>query len=149
MCIRDRATKIGLADVLREGAEAGDPELDRARKLLEDVAGLGRENGLQWFVTAVYKRSGIANEYDEGEEAYRGWRDLYDSLLEQGFKAVLERAKVRGELRTQAAPARLARLLTSTVYGFGVLSRLPGSGPRIGDAVAGMLELIDSVAVDT
>ena len=100
----DPATKIGLADVLREGAEAGDPELDRARKLLEDVAGLGRENGLQWFVTAVYKRSGIANEYDEGEEAYRGWRDLYDSLLEQGFKAAKPETLDQGTLALVSPP---------------------------------------------
>ena len=99
----DPATKIMLADILRD-PEEGEPDLDRARKLLEDVAGLGRENGLQWFVTAVYKRGGIANEYDEGEEAYRGWRDLYDSLLAQGFKPATDTILDQGTLALVQPP---------------------------------------------
>ena len=63
--------------------------------------------------------------------------------LEQGFRRTLERAQENGELTLTASPLRLARALTSTCYGLGVLSRLPGSGPRIGDAVAVMLGLID------
>ena len=100
----DPASKIGLAQAL---LDSEDPEsiLDRARELLEEVAGLGRENGLQWFVTAVYKRMGIANEYDEGEEAYRGWRDLYDSLTKQGFKATTDITLDQGTLALVKPPA--------------------------------------------
>ena len=66
--------------------------------------------------------------------------------LENGFRNTLERAQTAGELQPTASPARLARSLTATCYGLGVLSRLPSSGPRIGDAVAVMLELIDQSA---
>jgi len=68
--------------------------------------------------------------------------------LEQGFERTLERAQEAGELAQGASPIRLARSLTSTCYGLGVLSRLPGSGPRIGDAVSVMLALIDGAAVE-
>ena len=66
--------------------------------------------------------------------------------LEEGFRRTLERASDRGELLESASPTRLARALTSTCYGLGVLARLPGSGARIGDAVAVMLALIDDWA---
>lgn len=66
--------------------------------------------------------------------------------LEQGFRETLARAQAAGELNPTASPARLARSFTSTVYGLGLLSRLPGSGPRIGDAVAVMLGLLDDAA---
>ena len=66
--------------------------------------------------------------------------------LENGFLDALERARAADELVPGADPARLARSLTSTCYGLGLLSRLPGSGPRIGDAVATMLAQIDAAA---
>ena len=68
--------------------------------------------------------------------------------LEQGFRETLERARENGELKKSASPIRLARALTSTLYGFGVLSRLPSSGPRIGDAVGVLLDLIDAAAAE-
>lgn len=68
--------------------------------------------------------------------------------LELGFRTALEAAKKKGELRPEASPSRLARSLTTTCYGLGVLSRLPGSGPRIGDAVAMMLGLLDDAAAE-
>ncbi|HPF15705.1 MAG TPA: TetR/AcrR family transcriptional regulator [Planctomycetota bacterium] len=64
--------------------------------------------------------------------------------LEAGYRDALERAQAAGELQPQASPARLARSLTTSCYGLGLLSRLPGSGPRIGDAVAVMLEQIQA-----
>ncbi|TDJ68657.1 MAG: TetR/AcrR family transcriptional regulator [Planctomycetota bacterium] len=66
--------------------------------------------------------------------------------LEQGFRSALARAQSAGEVKAEASPARLAGALIATCYGLGVLSRLPGSGPRIGDAVAVMLGLIDDAA---
>ena len=66
--------------------------------------------------------------------------------LEHGFRDALKRAHSAGELKASASPTRLARVLISTCYGFGVLSRLPGSGPRIGDSVAALLDLVDAAA---
>jgi hypothetical protein len=67
--------------------------------------------------------------------------------LEDGLQDALERARERGELAAGTHPDRLARALTTTIYGLGLLARLPGSGPRIGDAVAMMLALVDEAAV--
>ena len=67
--------------------------------------------------------------------------------LETAYKDVLERGKAAGEIRADARSDRIARMLITTGHGIGLLTRLPDSGPRIGDAVAGLLELIDSVAV--
>jgi TetR/AcrR family transcriptional repressor of nem operon len=64
--------------------------------------------------------------------------------LEQGFRMALENAQGLGELRPEARPARLARSLTTAVYGIGLLTRLPGSGPRIADAVSVILETLDT-----
>ena len=64
--------------------------------------------------------------------------------LEGGFRDTLLRAREAGELRSDASPERLARSLVTSMYGLGVLSRLPGSGPRIGAAVDVMLELVDA-----
>ncbi len=64
--------------------------------------------------------------------------------LEQGFRMALEKAREEGELRSDARPDRLARSLTTAVYGMGVLTRLPGSGPRIADAVSVMLETLEA-----
>ncbi|MFT7677237.1 MAG: TetR/AcrR family transcriptional repressor of nem operon [Planctomycetota bacterium] len=66
--------------------------------------------------------------------------------LEHGYRDTLRRAAAAGELKPGADPARLARVLTSTCYGLGLLSRLPSSGPRIGDSVAAMLDQIDLAA---
>lgn len=66
--------------------------------------------------------------------------------LEQGFFRTLERAKEAGELTGSASPKRMAQVLATTCYGIDVVSRLPGSGPRIGGAVASLLALIDDAA---
>ncbi|MFT5154941.1 MAG: TetR/AcrR family transcriptional repressor of nem operon [Planctomycetota bacterium] len=67
--------------------------------------------------------------------------------LEAAYQATLERARLAGEIRVDARMDRLARLLVTTGHGIGLLTRLPNSGPRIGDTVASLLELIDNVAV--
>jgi TetR/AcrR family transcriptional repressor of nem operon len=64
--------------------------------------------------------------------------------LEQGFRMALENAQGLSELRPEVRPARLARSLTTAVYGIGLLTRLPGSGPRIADAVSVILETLDT-----
>lgn len=67
--------------------------------------------------------------------------------LETAYRETLERARVAGEVRADARTARLARLLITTCHGIGLLTRLPDSGPRIGDAVASLLEVVDDVAL--
>lgn len=67
--------------------------------------------------------------------------------LEDGFRSTLERARDAGELRPDAHPERLARMLLVGAHGIGVLARLPQSGPRIADAVSTLLALIDDAAV--
>jgi TetR/AcrR family transcriptional regulator, transcriptional repressor for nem operon len=66
--------------------------------------------------------------------------------LEEGFRDALERAQAAGELRPEADPAQLARVLVTAVYGIGILSRLPGGGPRIADSVSVLLGLLDDGA---
>jgi len=66
--------------------------------------------------------------------------------LESGFRETLERAQELGELKRDTRPERLARALTTTCFGMGLLTRLPGSGPRIGDAVSVLLSLLDDAA---
>ena len=66
--------------------------------------------------------------------------------FESGFRAALQRAQDLGELKPDARPDRLARSLTTSCYGVGLLSRLPSSSARIGDAVAVMLALLDDAA---
>ena len=67
--------------------------------------------------------------------------------LEAGFETALRDAQALGELRADAKPARIARSLTNSCYGLGLLSRLPGSAARIGDAVASMIAMIEDAAV--
>lgn len=82
-------------------------------------------------------------------------RDCADALavverqverLERGFEDSLQRAQAAGELKPSARPARLARALTTTCNGIGLLTRLPSSGPRVADAVSVLLELLNSAA---
>ncbi len=67
--------------------------------------------------------------------------------LESAYQATLERAREAGEIRADVRADRIARLLVTTGHGIGLLTRLPDSGPRIGDSVASLLELVDEVAV--
>ena len=62
---------------------------------------------------------------------------------ERGLRKALERAQELGELREDVQPLRLARALTTITYGIGLLTRLPGSGSRIGDAVSVQLEILE------
>lgn len=62
--------------------------------------------------------------------------------LESGFREALERALAQGELKEGTRPERIARLLTTAVYGIGLLARLPRSGARIGDTVSLLLGVL-------
>jgi len=66
--------------------------------------------------------------------------------LEGGLSAALVAAKAVGELAPGARPERLARALITSIYGIGLLSRLPSSGPRIADTVSVLLALLDDAA---
>lgn len=68
--------------------------------------------------------------------------------LERGFRDALARAREQGELRADARPVRLARFLTTAIYGIGLLTRLPDSGGRIADAVAVLLDFLDDAEAD-
>lgn len=68
------------------------------------------------------------------------------AALEGGFVDALRRAQELGEIRPDVRPERLGRALTTSFYGLDLLHRLPGSGPRIGDTVAVLLDLLDTAA---
>jgi TetR/AcrR family transcriptional regulator, transcriptional repressor for nem operon len=66
--------------------------------------------------------------------------------LELGISAALEQALDLGEIRPDAKPQQLARAVTTSVYGIGLLVRLPGSGARIASVVSFLIDSIDEVA---
>jgi hypothetical protein len=66
--------------------------------------------------------------------------------LEVGFREALSAAQEAGELAPCARPERLAHALITSVYGIGLLSRLPSSGPRIADAVSVLMAQLDDAA---
>ena len=63
--------------------------------------------------------------------------------FEQGLAAALLRAQELGEIRPAAQPQQLARVLTTSIYGMGLLVRLPDSAGRIGAVVAHLLAMLD------
>ncbi len=69
------------------------------------------------------------------------------AALEAGFVGALQRAQELGEIRPDVKPNRLGRALITAFYGLDLLHRLPGSGPRIADTVAVLLEWLDDAAV--
>ena len=64
--------------------------------------------------------------------------------LEGSFRDALVRAQEMGELRANARTQQLARTIVTSMYGIGLLTRLPGSGPRIADAVSVLLGLVEA-----
>ncbi|MEL6715426.1 MAG: tetratricopeptide repeat protein, partial [Planctomycetota bacterium] len=70
----DAPSKIGLAEALYDGEFGEEDEtVQRVRGLLEEVCALGIEDGLQWYVTAVYKRYRISIATDEPQESRDTW----------------------------------------------------------------------------
>jgi len=63
--------------------------------------------------------------------------------LEAGLAEALDRARTCGELAEGVSPTGLARMLTTTMCGMGLLARSPGSGARIADTVGMLLEFLD------
>lgn len=100
----DAASKLGLADAIVLEAET-DEDYARARGLLEEVAALGLPNGLQWYVTSVYRRWRLALEADEPEEVVVRWETLWNDLgNEKGFKPASESDLDPGDLARVAPP---------------------------------------------
>ena len=66
--------------------------------------------------------------------------------MEDAYRGAFTRAQAAGEIRADANIARLARTIVTTCHGIGLFSRLPGSGPRIADAVATLLDLVEQAA---
>ena len=66
--------------------------------------------------------------------------------LEEAFRHALERAAAAGEMRPEIRPERLAATLVTMAHGIGILSRLPGSGRRIGNTVSELIRVIDAAA---
>ncbi|MCB1184016.1 TetR/AcrR family transcriptional regulator [bacterium] len=66
--------------------------------------------------------------------------------FEDGLHAALAEARAGGELRPDADPRRLARTITTAMYGLGLVVRLPDSAGRIADTVATLLALLDEAA---
>ncbi|MEM6571126.1 MAG: FG-GAP-like repeat-containing protein, partial [Planctomycetota bacterium] len=100
----DPASKLGLSKALYDIGD--DADLDRVRDLLDDVVALGLPNGLQWYVTAVYRRWRYAIEVESDEEAIRTWESLWTSLSnEKGFKPASSLDLDQGVLARVAPPA--------------------------------------------
>ncbi len=121
--------------------EADGSPLENLRTVIRGWAALATQCPGNHCLTIV----GIVESRDDSEALTVVEKHV--ERLENGYREALERAQSSGELQPTASPARLARSLTATCYGLGLLSNLPGSGPRIGDAVAMMLDFIDMAAV--
>jgi TetR/AcrR family transcriptional repressor of nem operon len=118
-------------------AADGSP-LENVRTVVRGVAGLATQCPSEGCLTAI----GIVETRDDPDAR----AVLHDQVkrLEDGFRGALARARDLGEIRPDARPGRLARALVTTMYGIGLLARLEGSGPRIGDAVSVLLDVIDA-----
>ena len=121
--------------------EADGSPLENLRTVIRGWAALATQCPGNHCLTIV----GIVESRDDSEALTVVEKHV--ERLENGYREALEHAQSSGELQPTASPARLARSLTATCYGLGLLSNLPGSGPRIGDAVAMMLDFIDMAAV--
>lgn len=118
--------------------EAEGSPLENLRTVIRGWAALAAQCPSDGCLTAA----AIVENHDDPEALALVERQV--DRLEEGFRTTIERAQAAGELEPTIPAPRLARSLTSTCYGLGVLTRLPGSGPRIGDTVAMMLEQIDA-----
>jgi TetR/AcrR family transcriptional regulator, transcriptional repressor for nem operon len=116
------------------------PPLDLLRTLVRGWAALATQCPSVGCLTVA----SIVDNHDDAEALAIVEQQV--ERTEAGFRRTLERAAKLGQLKADANPAGLASTLTSTYFGLGLLSRLPKSGPRIGDSVASMLRLIDAAA---
>lgn len=68
--------------------------------------------------------------------------------LECGIRNALEQAQALGEIRPDAEPQQLARALTTSVYGIGLLVRLPDGGARIAAVVSFLIAAIEAAGTE-
>lgn len=131
----ERETDGKLALLQAEGSP-----LENLRTVIRGWSALASQCPSHGCLTA----KSIADVPDDDEA--RGVLEAQVARLETGYRETLDRAQAAGELRSDANTARLARSLVTICYGIGILARLPSSGPRIGDSVATMLDLVDAAA---
>ncbi|MFT5232718.1 MAG: TetR/AcrR family transcriptional repressor of nem operon [Candidatus Krumholzibacteriia bacterium] len=86
----------------------------------------------------------IVENHDDQE--IREFAEHEVERFESGLQAALTEAQDKGELLVSARPAKIARAITTAMFGIGLLIRLPKSGPRVADTVSVLLELIDETA---
>lgn len=130
---REVDTKLGLLSV------QGSP-LENVRTVIRGLAAMASscpgEGCLTVTAMVEAREDPAAMEVIEGQV----------QRLEAGFRAALESAQASGELVPGARPGRMARALITSLYGIGLLTRLPSSGARIADAVSVLLEWLDEAA---
>ena len=124
-----------------EMLEAGDSPLDNVRTVIRGLAAYATTcpNAGCMTVTAMVEGREDADALAVVERQVE--------RLEGAFRDALQRAQELGELHASARPQRLARMILTSCHGIGLLTRLPGSGPRIADAVSVLLGLLDDAAV--
>ena len=130
---REIAPKLALL------AADGSP-LENVRTLVRGLAALATSCPSEGCLTVT----AVVENRDDADALAVAERQV--EHLEAGLRAALERALAAGELRDGTRPERLARALTTAFHGAGVLARLPGSGPRIADTVAALLDQLDAAA---
>lgn len=100
----DAAARIELARVIEEyGVEE---ELPRAAALLDEVIGLGLENGTGWYVTAVYRRYQLALRTGD-EVAERTYGTLWKALDEAKLEALKDHELDQGTVARVTPPTSL------------------------------------------
>ncbi|MEM9382160.1 MAG: FG-GAP-like repeat-containing protein [Planctomycetota bacterium] len=100
----DAASKLGLSKALYVIGE--DADLPKVQRLLDEVVALGLPNGLQWYVTGVYRRWRASIDFGDDEETIRTWESLWISLSkEKGFAPASELDLDQGDLARVAPPA--------------------------------------------
>lgn len=83
-------------------------------------------------------------EINAEDAALRTQADAMLATVEQGFCAVLEQAKVRGELRADVDCARLARLLQAQIIGLRAFAERRVSAEQVAGLAEDMASLLDA-----
>lgn len=115
--------------------------LENVRTLLRSFASLATTCPSAGCMTV----SAMVENRDDGEAMALVAAQV--NRFEAGLARALTRAQEQGEIRAEAQPLQLARLLTTATYGMGLLVRVPGSGARIGAGVAYLLDVLAGEAV--
>ncbi len=67
--------------------------------------------------------------------------------LENGIECALTRAKKQGQINAHTDAASLARYITTSLYGIGLLVRLPDSSARIAATVSHLMESLQRIEI--